>query len=82
MRDITRVSDSLGFGEKATSPGQNHEKNRRMEPNVLARIVPEAKLATVAIHDLEDRWVAPQLTNRWGNLLGKAEFGIDGGSSS
>jgi len=49
------------------------------KPNTLARVVHEVKLAAVAIHDLGDRWVAPQLVDGQGEWLGKAEVGIDGG---
>jgi len=58
--------------------GVSHENSRGRKQDTLACIVHEVKLAPVAIHDLADCWVTPQLADGQGELLGKAEVGTDG----
>ena len=48
--------------------------------NPLARVVCEVEpAATVAVHDLGDRWVTPQPVDRRSKLSGEAKVGIDRG---
>ena len=53
-------------------------KDRESKPDVLACAIHKVKLATVVIHDLGNRWVAPQLVDRQGKLLRKVEIGFSG----